>query len=314
MTENPQKVSLVKKWIIAARPWALPASTMPVIFGTSLAVVIGGARLDLFRFFLALLAMVLIHSGANMLSDVFDYKRGLDRVVTPVSGALPRGWLSTKAVTAGAVFLFFLGSGVGIALFLVTGKVLLYIGALGVFIGVVYTLLKYNALGDLAVFLDFGILGALGAWVVQTKSFSWIPAVWAVPMAMLVSAILHANNWRDIKSDTEKNVRTMASALGDRGSLVYYGLLIFGPYAVILILTVFPRLPGLKLTPMPFTFFLTYAGLFQAVELWKRAVRRKDPRRPLDFVILDGATSTYNLTFGLLCTAAVWLHYFLRGI
>ncbi|MBN1274535.1 MAG: prenyltransferase [Candidatus Aminicenantes bacterium] len=314
MTEQNQQVSPIKKWFIAARPWALPASTMPVIFGTSLAVVIGGAHLDFPRFLLALVAMVLIHSGANMLSDVFDFKRGLDRVVTPVSGALPRGWLSTRAVTIGAILLFIIGSGVGIVLFLMTGTVLLIIGAIGVVIGVFYTLLKYNAFGDLAVFLDFGILGSLGAWVVQTKSFSWIPVAWTVPMAMLVSAILHANNWRDINTDTEKNVRTMASTFGDRGSLLYYGFLIFGPYAVFLVLIFIPRLPGINMAAMPLTFFLAFAGLFQAGKLWGRAVRRKNPRHPLEFVILDGATSTYNLTLGLLCTAAVWLHFFLKGV
>ena len=85
-------------------------------------------------------------------------------------------------------------------------------------IGAFYTVLKFRALGDLAVFLNFGILGALGAWVVQIETFSWMPVVWTVPMAMLVVAILHANNWRDTISDTERRVRTIASLLGDKGS------------------------------------------------------------------------------------------------
>src|SRR5512137_1302955 len=98
MTDENASPSLLRRWIVAARPWALPASTMPVVFGTSLAVVIGGARLDVLRFVLALLAMIVLHSAANMLSDVFDYRRGLDRDVTPVSGAIARGWLSAAAV------------------------------------------------------------------------------------------------------------------------------------------------------------------------------------------------------------------------
>jgi 1,4-dihydroxy-2-naphthoate octaprenyltransferase len=314
METETKKVSLLKKWIIAMRPWALPASTMPVIFGTSLAVVFKEASLRFFPFFLALLAIVIIHSAANMLSDVFDYRRGLDRNVTPVSGALVRGWLNEKKVAAGAVVLFVVGSAIGIILVFMTGRILLVIGVIGVVIGVFYTLLKYNAFGDLAVFLDFGILGSLGAWVVQTKEFSWTPVVWAIPMAMLVSAILHANNWRDITSDTQKRVRTIASILGDRGSLAYYSFLILGPFAVVLFLVILPRFLKIGIPAMPWAFLIVFLSIPNAVHLLKRAVQRHKPKRPMDFVVLDGATSKHNLIFGILSTAAVWLHFILSWI
>jgi len=301
----------LKKWLVAARPWSFPASTMPVVFGTSLAVVIGGARLDVLCFAAALLAMVILHAAANMLSDVFDFKRGLDTQVTPVSGALVRGWLSTKAVTAGSFILFALGIGLGLVLVTLTGTVLLIIGAVGVAIGAAYTLLKYNTLGDLAVFLNFGILGGLGSWVVQTKSFSWIPAVWTVPMAMLVIAILHANNWRDTISDGELRVRTFASVLGDKGSFAYYGLLLFGSMALIFAFILVPRLLFRTLPAMPWTFVLVLLALPKAFQLWGRARRRRAPRQPMDFIILDGATAQYNLIFGLLCTVSVWAWFVL---
>ena len=171
MKEN---IPFVKKWLIAMRPWALPASTMPVIFGTSLAVVVGKVPLDILRFVLAIFAMMILHSAANLLSDVFDFRRGLDKMVTPVSGAIVRGWITTKQAVVFSVILFVFGSVLGLILVLMTGMILLIIGIIGVFIGVLYAGLKYHALGDLAVFLNFGILGSLGAWVVQTNSFSWI--------------------------------------------------------------------------------------------------------------------------------------------
>jgi 1,4-dihydroxy-2-naphthoate octaprenyltransferase len=309
MDDQMKPPSSIKKWVIAARPWALPASTMPVIFGTSLAVVIGRANLAPFRFMLALLAMVVLHSAANMLSDVFDSRRGLDKDVTPVSGAIVRGWLPAGAVAAGSAVLFAVGIGIGLALVAMTGRVLLIIGTVGVLIGASYTALKYHAFGDLAVFLNFGILGSLGAWVVQTGRFSWIPVIWTVPMAMLVSAILHANNWRDMISDTERRVRTFASILEDKGSLTYYGFLLFGSMAIIFGLILIPRLVSPALVPMPFTFVVILLALPQTLHLWGRALRRHAPRRPLDFVILDGATANYNLVFGLLCTAALWLQF-----
>jgi 1,4-dihydroxy-2-naphthoate octaprenyltransferase len=314
MNDAAKTPSLPKKWLIAARPWALPASTMPVVFGTSMAVVVGGARLAPFRFLLALLAMIVLHSAANMLSDVFDFRRGLDKDVTPMSGAIVRGWLSGRAVAAGSAVLFAIGIAVGLWLVALTGTVLLVIGVAGVMIGASYSLLKYHALGDLAVFLNFGLLGSLGAWVVQTRSFSWIPVVWTVPMAMLVIAVLHANNWRDIASDGERRVKTFAAILGDRGSFSYYGILIFGSMIVIFGLMSVPRLVSSGRAAMPWTFAVILLALPRALQLWGRAKRRFQPRRPLDFVILDGATAQYNLIFGLLCTAALWLRYILAGL
>lgn len=314
MNDNPAPISSLKKWLVAARPWALPASTMPVVFGTSLAVVIGGVPLAPFRFLLALLAMMVLHSAANMLSDVFDFRRGLDKDVTPVSGAIVRGWLSDKAVAAASSVLFVVGSALGLWLVAITGTVLLVIGIIGVLIGASYTMLKYHALGDMAVFLNFGLLGSLGAWVVQTQEFSWIPVFWTVPMAMLVSAILHANNWRDTVSDTERRVKTFASILGDRGSFAYYGFLIFGSLAIIFGLVIVPRLISSKLPAMPWTFAIILLALPRARQLWGRAKRRRHPRQPMDFIILDGATANYNLIFGLLCTAALWIQYVLELI
>jgi len=308
MNDGPPPPSALRKWITAARPWSLPASTMPVIFGTSLAVVMGGARLAPFRFLLALLAMMILHSAANMLSDVFDFRRGLDRDVTPVSGAVVRGWLSARQVAAGSVILFAAGIAIGLWLAKITGPVLLCVGGVGVAIGAGYAFLKARALGDLAVFLNFGLLGALGAWIVQTGRFSWLPVVWTVPMAMLVAAILHANNWRDSVSDSGLRVFTTAYRLGDRGSLAYYGVLLFGSMALILLFMAVPRIVDVAAPALPETSLLVLAALPRALVLWKRALRRHAPEKPMDFVILDGATASYNLLFGLLCTAALWLH------
>jgi 1,4-dihydroxy-2-naphthoate octaprenyltransferase len=256
--------------------------------------------------------MVVLHSAANMLSDVFDFRRGLDRDVTPVSGAVVRGWLTDRQVARGAAALFVLGAVSGLIIAARTGRSLFAVGAIGLAVGVFYTVLKARALGDLAVFLDFGLLGAAGAWIVQTGSFSWLPVVWTVPMALLVIAILHANNWRDIASDGERRVTTVAGRLGDRGSLVYYGLLVFGPVLIDLAFIGVPRLAGGPLRPMPWTFLLVLLSLPNALRLWGRAVRRAAPRAPLDFIILDGATAQHNLVFGLLSTAAVILEGLLK--
>lgn len=310
MSETPSRTTertASKKWLVAARPWALPASTMPVVFGTALAVVIGGARFSPLRFLWAIVTMMALHSAANMLSDIFDFRHGLDRDVTPVSGAIVRGWLTDRQVLRGSLVLFALGTGSGLLLARATGKSLFVVGGIGVAVGALYTLLKARALGDLAVFLNFGLLGAAGAWVVQTMAFSWLPVLWTVPMALLVSAILHANNWRDILTDSEKRVTTVAGVLGDRGSLAYYGCLVFAPFFIDMAFIAVPRLAGGPLRPMPLTFLIVLLAVPSALRLWGRAARRAAPRSPLDFIVLDGATAQHNLVFGLLSTAAAIL-------
>jgi len=297
-----------QKWLVAIRPFSLPASTMPVLFGTVAAVVVGHATFNAPLFLLAMLGMVLLHSGANMLSDVYDYRKGLDKVPTPVSGAIVRGLITPDQGRKVSILLLVLGSLIGLMLVVLVGRPIFWIGAVGVLIGVMYTggpvALKYHGLGDLAVFLDFGVLGTLGAWTVQTGSMSWIPVIWSVPISLLVVGILHANNWRDIAGDTDVKIVTTASTLGDHGSLLYYGIMIFGPFVLV------AGLVGLGFcsdTPyaMPVNFVLTGLAFPMAVIRWRRALARRTPKQPLDFVALDGATAQLNLVFGLLCTVAL---------
>ena len=308
--ESKYKVSFYKKWWISIRPFSLPTSTMPVIFGTVLAVVYGEASLNLFYFLAAISGMIILHGASNILSDIHDYKRGLDTVPHPVSGGVIRGLISVKEARNASILLFVVGASIGLVLAWLTGFWLLVIGVLGLMVGVFYTTgsrinLKYNALGDLAVFMNFGILGALGSWYVQTGYLSWIPVLWSVPMATLVIAILHANNWRDIHTDRKGNIITMASLLGDKKSLRYYGLLIYGPFFMVLALIIVPHFLFPGITAMPYTFLMTLLAFPLALNLWKKALNRKEPDRPMDFIALDGATAKLNLLFGTLCTLAL---------
>jgi len=304
--------------LVAIRPFSLPASTMPVIFGTAAAVVLGGAPLRLGPALAALLAMVALHCGANILSDVYDFRRGLDTQVSPVTGAVARGWLAPRQALAAAGLLLGPGALLGAWLAWRCSPALWLIGGVGFVIGAFYSTpplaLKYRALGDLAVFLDFGILGALGAWTVQTGRPDWRPALWAVPMALLVIGILHANNWRDIAGDGEKSVRTVARLLGDRGSFRYYTGLLFVPFLMVAALIAWQLLqPGAQFG-LPWTAAATLPALPAALRCWGKARHRAAPAQPMDFITLDGATGQLNLLFGLLYTAGLVVYALLvRG-
>jgi 1,4-dihydroxy-2-naphthoate octaprenyltransferase len=316
MTET-QNITFFKKWWISLRPFSFPASTMPVVFGTVLAYVYGGQVLNVGYFLLAFFGMVFLHAGANVLNDIIDFRKGLDKVPAPVSGGVVRRLITIGEAKVATTLLFAIGTLMGLYLAYVTSPLLLLIGVPGVLIGVFYSLggkiaLKYHALGDLAVFLNFGTLGALGAWFIQTGTLSWIPVIWALPMSMLVIAILHANNWRDITSDREGHIYTIATMIGDKASLRYYGYLIFGPFIVVLALILIPYLAFPEATFMPFTFGIVILSLPMALKLWQKAMNRKTPKNPIDFVALDGATAQFNLAFGLLCTIALVLEAAIR--
>lgn len=305
MTDSGAKPSFFKIWFIASRPWSWPASVVPALFGTALSAVAGGAAFRPGVFVAALLGVVILHSGANILSDAFDLDKGLDRpgMVTPVTGGVARGWITPGQARLGAAV--FLVSGALIGLGIVAaggGAAVLGIGVAGVLVGYLYTLLKYNALGDLAVFLNFGPLATAGAWAAQTGSFSWYPFAWGVPSGLIIIAILHANNWRDIASDRAGGISTMAGLLGDKGSMAYYCLLLGAPFLYVAAAVTLSR--GWAV-PLPWSMLAVFLALPMALDRVKKAGRRANPASPLDFVILDGATAQLNMVFGLLMTAGL---------
>lgn len=295
---DPASLPGWKKWLILARVWGAPISIVPLVMGTALAALYGGVRVGWGRFALALVAIELLHSGANAWSDVFDFRRGLDRVATPVSGALSHGVFTLRQTVVRSLGMLAAGAALGAGLAVRTGPVLWGVGSAGLLLAGFYFLLKPIALGDLAVFAAFGPLIALGAWTLQTGTFSWRPLVWLAPFGLIVIAVLHANNWRDMAEDRAAGVRTVALLLGDRGSLVYYGALIFSAIVLTLLFMVAP-VGGQTL---PWGMALVLLTLPPAFNLLRRAQRRHTPRTPLEFVTLDGATAQFMVPFGLLST------------
>jgi 1,4-dihydroxy-2-naphthoate octaprenyltransferase len=319
MDQEQKSLSFFKKWWISLRPFSFPASTMPVIFGTVLAVVYGGYEFKPLLFVLAFFGMVILHSGANVLNDVKDFLIGLDVVPSPVSGGVVRKIITVKEAKIGASILLSTGAIIGFILVYLSGIWLLVIGLGGLAVGIFYSLgkkisLKYHAFGDMAVFLDFGILGSLGSYYLQSGHLSWVPVIWAIPFSMLVIGILHANNWRDIRSDTEGKIFTVASLLGDKGSMWYYWILIFVPFFLITSFIFIPYFFLHGIPMMPFTFLVTLLALPLALRLWSKALHRDNPRKPMDFITLDGATAQLNLLFGSLCTVALLLDELIKNV
>lgn len=307
MSAETPKPSFFKIWFIASRPWSWPASVVPVLFGTALAASVGGADFRPGIFAAALLGVVILHSGANILSDADDLDKGLDKLgqITPVTGGVARGWITPGEARRGAAVFLAAGALIGLGIVMAGGgKAVLAVGLAGVAVGYLYTHLKYNAFGDLAVFLNFGPLATAGAWAAQTGSFSWYPFAWGIPSGLIIIGILHANNWRDMASDKAGGIRTMAGLLGDKGSMVYYCLLLAVPFLYVAGAVALSRQWQ---SPLPWTMLAVFLALPMAAGRIKKAARRANPASPLDFVILDGATAQLNMVFGLLMTAGLVL-------
>ncbi len=295
--------SMLKVWWVALRPFSFPASIVPVVLGTIAGVSVGKADFQAPLFFLALVGMLSIHAGANLWNDVWDYKKGIDNKVLPVSGAIVRKLITPREAIAGAFSFLALGAICGIIIALNVGLPIVLIGALGMGIAVIYSAgslgLKYNFLGDPAVFLSFGILGTLGAWTVQTGRVSLFPVLAAIPISIQVIAILHANNWRDMEADIKAGCRTIAQKLGDKGSETYFKTLILSPYAFVVLFALANKLAGWP-EGFPAWSLLVLVTMPMALGLMKKAERRKDPENAGDFLSLDGQTARFNLVFGLI--------------
>jgi len=224
-----QKMSPWRAWVLAARPKTLPAAIAPVVVGVALAQ--ADEALALLPALAALVGALLIQVGANLANDYFDYVKGTDvagrkgpaRVAQ--SGLLPLAYLQ-----AGIVVTFALAALVGVYLVLVGGWPILVIGLASLLAALAYTggpfPIGYHGLGDLFVFLFFGLAAVCGTYYVQALALPLRVAAAAVPAGALTTAILVVNNLRDLETDRQTGKRTLAVRLGERATRFEYALLL----------------------------------------------------------------------------------------
>ena len=218
----------LSQWVAGARPRTLPAAVAPVVLGTAAAHLIGAA--DLALGVLALLVALSLQVGVNYANDYSDGIRGTDEArVGPVRLVGQR--LAAPTTVRLAAFLSFAVAGlVGLTLVALSGAwVMLPLGALAVLAAWRYTggenPYGYRGLGELYVFVFFGLLATLGTQYTQAGELTWFALLGAVGVGAVASAILVANNLRDIPTDAEHGKRTLAVRLGDRRTrLLYAGL------------------------------------------------------------------------------------------
>jgi 1,4-dihydroxy-2-naphthoate polyprenyltransferase len=246
-------------WLMAARPRTLPAAIAPVLVGSAAAYwqmedacavstdAIGApATVAIlcepdFRwgaFAAALIGSIFIQIGTNLANDYSDARRGADTAdrLGPVR-VTSSGLVAPRRVLYATWLAFAVAVAAGIYLTTVAGPVILAVGAVSIAAGVLYTggprPYGYAGMGELFVFLFFGLVAVNGSYFVQLEELDWLPFALSIPIGMLSAAILVVNNVRDIDTDRRAGKRTLAVRLGRERTRILYLVLVGGAYAVL---------------------------------------------------------------------------------
>ena len=225
---NPARI-----WLMAARPRTLPAAVAPVLVGTSLAATQGTFKV--LTFLAAMLGALFIQVGTNLSNDYSDARRGADTEdrLGPVR-VTAGGLVPPKQVLVATYLAFGLAVLVGLYLIVTAGWELLLIGVASILAGVLYTggprPYGYEGLGEVFVFLFFGLVAVTGSYFAQVETWDWEAFALAVPVGLLASAILVVNNVRDLETDRRAGKRTLAVRLGRERTRVLYAAMLAGAF------------------------------------------------------------------------------------
>ena len=280
-------------WWLAIRPKTLTVSLTPVMVGSSMAYAETGAIAWL-PLLVALFAAMLIQIGTNLHNDVSDFERGADgteRIGPPRVTA--SGWLAPAVVRSAALTCFGLAVLLGIYLVWHGGWPIFLLGLCSVAAGWAYTggprPIAYSALGELFVWLFFGLGAVMGSYYLQTLGLDWSVFVAASMVGLLAAAVIAVNNYRDFDSDRKIGKNTLAVRIGRGGSQVEYALLLFTPYWLLPLLA--------NLSHSGWGVGLPLLSLPLALSLWQR-FRREQPGPVFNLILAQ--TVQLQLGFGML--------------
>jgi 1,4-dihydroxy-2-naphthoate octaprenyltransferase len=281
----------MKKWIAGARLPTLPAAIVPVLVGTAAA----GMPYHLDRALLAGVVALALQVGVNFANDYSDGIRGTDKNRTGPMRLVASGLATPAAVLRAAVIAFAIAAVAGIALSLQVDAWLIAVGFSAIAAAWFYTggpkPYGYNGLGEVFVFIFFGLVGTLGSTYVQHGSFTVVSALASLAVGSLTTALLVVNNLRDIPGDEATGKRTLAVKMGDGATRrLYLALLAAAALATLAVVV---------LHPWALVAFIAAAAAIRPVQI----IRSGATGRALVPVLVD--TGRLELAFGVLFAASV---------
>jgi 1,4-dihydroxy-2-naphthoate octaprenyltransferase len=243
----------VDTWLMAARPVTLSAAAVPVLVGTALAAETGTINWTLFA--LAFIGAVLIQVGTNLADEYIDHRRsgGAVKYLAPHK-VIERGLLSEQSVLVGTAVSFGLSVGIGLYIVSQVGWPILVVGVLSMMAGYLHSSGPFPlgswALGELTVFIFMGPLIVMASYYVQLQEVTWATFWASVPVALLVTAILQANNLRDVEEDRREGKYTLVTVFGSAAGRWTYAALLLGVYLALLVNAVTGVVPWLALVSL----------------------------------------------------------------
>ena len=289
----------VKDWILTTRPWSFPASAMPVLATFAYMTWVCslyGMSIDWVGGVLAIVGIVFFHASGNMLSDVRDYKKGVDKGLSHMP--LVNGSFTTKEYMRLSLTLFVLGCAIGFYIMSRCGWPLLYAAFYGAFFTLTYATFKYFALGDVVIFLSYAVIPILGTTYATISEYYYPALVLALPIGLITVAILHVNNTRDIESDRAAGIRTFAMIIGLKASVQLYAFEVLFPFVAVIATIMCGWLP-----------WYSVIVLFALPKAWKCArVVLDSPKKGMETLnMMDAATSQLQLMFSLLLAVSLFV-------
>ncbi|HZD74055.1 MAG TPA: LLM class flavin-dependent oxidoreductase [Actinomycetota bacterium] len=293
-------------WIEIARPFSFTASTVPVAAGGALAAL--DRRLDPLLFLGALIASMLLHVGTNVINEIYDVRKGIDSITSPrASHALLKGRLAEREAFALAAVAFTGAAAIGLWLVAARGWPVAVLGLMGLIGGLGYTApplaYKFHALGPPLVFLLMGPLMVVGAYYVSSGALSWGALLASLPVGLLVTAILHGNEWRDLSEDARAGISTLSIRAGRRAAHSLYLSLVVGAYLVLSLAVAVHALPAQSMLAM------------LSLPLLVRAIRSSElgaSGQQRAIAMIDLETAQLHAVFGFLLVAGIALAAVLR--
>ena len=291
----------LKEWFIVTRYWSFPVSTMPVVatfaYLFSRGMIPGGFK-PWAVLLLSLLGVVLLHAAGNVLSDWADYRSGVDNETAFAVPNLVFHHFEPAEYLRFSIALFVAGAAVGIGIMLLSGPGLLIAGGVGVALTLLYSFLKYHALGDADIFLIFGVLTVLGTTYAITGAYVPEALVLSLPIGLVTVSVLHANNTLDSETDRAAGIRTFAMLIGLKASAILYMCYMVIPFVYVIVAVILGWLHPASLL-----------CLLAAVPAWKNIQKASSFRRDgLEAMKgLDQATAKLQLVFSGLLSLGLFI-------
>jgi 1,4-dihydroxy-2-naphthoate octaprenyltransferase len=262
------------------------------------------------QFLRPLVVSVLLHIGTNIINEIYDVRKGVDTITSPrASHALLKGRVAEREAFALAGAAFLLASLCGVYLIVERGWPILALGVLGLIAGWGYTAppleYKYRALGIPLVFTLMGPLMVVGTYYAVMGTWNLQALVLSVPVGLLVAAILHGNEWRDITDDARAGMSTLSVRFGRRAAYYGYISLVVGAYLALAVAVLFGWLPSASLLAMLSLPLLVRA--IRASELGATGQQRA-------IAMIDLETAQLHAAFGYLMVLGLLLAMFGIGM